>query len=175
MHTVARASSPSPMQHTYHSYHHHASPAAYTATQSLSTPGEPLSQSYPFSQPPMSSSSNPSTPGYSSPRVEPAPSTPARGCLKAPTKEFTVTPDAYRDPTPTPPPSKNGASASRRRPNMKLERLPSSAIARIQLAEGVEHPATGSAGSTPSGKCKTRVPTPYVKSDKGAWLSENDE
>ncbi|QRV73972.1 dihydroxyacetone kinase [Ceratobasidium sp. AG-Ba] len=125
--------------------------------------------------PPMSSSSNPSTPGYNSPRVEPAPSTPARGCLKAPTKEFTVTPDAYRDPTPTPPPSKNGASASRRRPNMKLERLPSSAIARIQLAEGVEHPATGSAGSTPSGKCKTRVPTPYVKSDKGAWLSENDE
>ncbi|KAG9075639.1 hypothetical protein FS749_012671 [Ceratobasidium sp. UAMH 11750] len=171
MHTVARASSPSPMQHSYHSYHH-APPAAYAGTpQSFSTPGEPLTPSYPFSLP-TSPGLDTSTSGYMGSRVEPAPSTPARGCLKPPTKEFIITPDAHLDiATPTPLPSKD--STTRRRPNMKLERLPSSAIARIQLAEGVEQLATNSR-ATP-GKCKTRVPTPYVKSDKDSWLSDADE
>ncbi|KAG9100894.1 hypothetical protein FRC06_003575 [Ceratobasidium sp. 370] len=170
MHTVARTSSPSPMQH-YHSYHH-APPAAYAGTpQSFLTPGEPLTPSYPF--PPPTSPGLNSTPSYVGPRVEPAPSTPARGCLKPPTKEFATTPDAHLDPAPAPLPSKDSATASRRRPNMKLERLPSSAITRIQLAEGVEQLATSS--GVAAGKCKTRVPTPYVKSDKDSWLSDADE
>ncbi|KAG8741472.1 Dihydroxyacetone kinase 2 [Ceratobasidium sp. 414] len=170
MHTVARTSSPSPMQHSYLSYHH-APPAAYAGTpQSFSTPGESLTPSYPF-PPPTSPGFNASMPSYMGPRVEPAPRTPARGCLKPPTKEFATTPDAYLDPTVVPLPSKDGATASRRRPNMKLEHLPS-AIARIQLAEGVEQLATSSGVA---GKCKARVPTPYVKSDKDSWLSDADD
>ncbi|KAG9128130.1 hypothetical protein FRC07_004472 [Ceratobasidium sp. 392] len=173
MYTIARSSSPSSMQHSYHSYHH-APPATYMGTPQFSTPGEPLTPSYPFPPPSTSPGLNASTPGYLGSRVEPAPSTPARGCLKPPTKEFATTPDAHLDPTPTPLPPKNIASSSRRRPaNMKLDRLPSNAIARIQLAEGVEHPAASS--GVAGGKCKTRVLTPYVKSDKDSWLSDAEE
>ncbi|KAG8768209.1 hypothetical protein FRC12_005713 [Ceratobasidium sp. 428] len=172
MYTIARSSSPSSMQHSYHSYHH-APAAAYAGTpQSFSTPGEPFTPSYPF-PPPTSPGFNASSSSYLGPYVEPAPGTPARGCLKPPTKEFATAPDTHLNPILTPLPSKDSTNTSRRRPNMQLGRLPSNAIARIQMAEGVEHPPTSS--GVAAGKCKTRVLTPYVKSDKDAWLSEAEE
>jgi hypothetical protein len=181
MYTIARTSSSSSMQHTvlpYHPYHH--APAYASTSQPLLTPGEPLTPSYPFSAPTSPGAgicAEPAT-GYLGSRVG-APSTPGRGCLKAPTKEFIVAPEplnANRDITPSSA-SKNVPKASRRRPNMQLDRLPSNAIARIQLADGVEpyevKNATGS--GVAARNCKQRVLTPYVKSDKGAWLSDGEE
>ncbi|CCO29898.1 hypothetical protein BN14_03921 [Rhizoctonia solani AG-1 IB] len=90
----------------------------------------------------------------SAPQPSP-PSTPARGCLKAPTKEFpTKSEPEIQIISPTSgrhvPGGSTSDSSKRRRPNMKLERLPSSAIARIQLAEGVEPNARGGKNATNS-------------------------
>lgn len=72
-------------------------------------------------------------------------------------------------------PERQMPSIARRRPNMKLERLPSNAIARIQLENVESHQGQGATNSGVGGKCKQRVPTPYVKSDKTSWLSDGEE
>ncbi|KAH7335429.1 hypothetical protein B0J17DRAFT_75730 [Rhizoctonia solani] len=183
MHTIARASSfaslPSGSSALAYPYHHHHPPSFGPSNHSRSAPSTPSEQ---FPPPVMP---NPNPPVAVAPAAasisQPSPSSPpARGCLKSPTKEF---PEPAAEPevqiiSPISGRHTPGENSTRRRPNMKLERLPSSAIARIQLAEGVEPQAHGvknAASPEARGKCKERVPTPYVKSDKTGWLSDGEE
>ncbi|ELU43460.1 dihydroxyacetone kinase 1 [Rhizoctonia solani AG-1 IA] len=187
MHTIARASSfaslPSGSNSALTYPYHHQPPPFGRSNHSQSAPSTPSEQFPPPVMPNFGPSIEVAT---AQPTTQPGPpSTPARGCLKAPSKEFTtksepevqiISPTSGRHA----PGIHAGAGdgSTRRRPNMKLERLPSSAIARIQLAEGVEPHAHGGKNATNSGgkgKCKERVPTPYVKSDKTGWLSDGEE
>ncbi|CAE6418013.1 unnamed protein product [Rhizoctonia solani] len=185
MHTIARASSfaslPSGSSALTYPYHHQP-PSFGRSNHSQSAPSTPSEQVPPPIMLNLGSSIEAAPSSPSAPEPSP-PGTPARGCLKAPTKEFTtksepeiqiISPTSGRHV----PGGSGGDISTRRRPNMKLERLPSSAIARIQLAEGVEPHAHGGKNATNSGakgKCKERVPTPYVKSDKTGWLSDGEE
>jgi hypothetical protein len=178
MHTIARTSSfgslSSGLGALPYPFHHH--PSSFGSVhQSLSEPTTPSDPFPPHIVPNI-------RPSLEATRMSSTSHTaPARGCLKAPTKEFAT---KYE-----PPELKSQIALSperpvpgntRQRPNMKLERLPSNAIARIQLAEGVEpHVALNHGRNATSagarGKCKERVPTPYVKSDKSTWLSDGEE
>ncbi|EUC59083.1 dihydroxyacetone kinase [Rhizoctonia solani AG-3 Rhs1AP] len=179
MHTIARASSftslPSGSSALAYPYYHHP-PSFGPSNYSRSAPSTPSEQIPPPAMPILNLSVEAAPPAPSSP-----PSTPARGCLKSPTKEFTTRPEAAEPEVQIISPTSGRhtpGSSTRRKPNMKLERLPSSAIARIQLAEGVEPHAQGGKTATHSaakGKCKERVLTPYVKSDKTGWLSDGEE
>lgn len=179
MHTIARASSfaslPSGSSASACSpYYHH--PTSYGATsQSRSEPATPSEPTLPAAAGVWPYSE--ATPTLSNPQQ-----TPTRGCLKPPTKEFATKcePTEVESQISTSSSGRQGSSGTRRRPNMKLERLPSNAIARIQMAEGVEpqmiaEQGKNATGSGAKGKCKQRVPTPYVKSDKSSWLSEEEE
>ncbi|KAJ1306662.1 hypothetical protein OPQ81_007657 [Rhizoctonia solani] len=145
--------------------------------RALSAPSTP-SEQFP---PSVMSYPNPSVEAAPSASQPSPPSTPARGCLKAPTKEFATRPEPAEPEVQIISPTSGRHTPgenTRRRPNMRLEKLPSNAIARIQLAEGVEPHAQGGKNATSSGargKCKERVPTPYVKSDKTGWLSDGEE
>lgn len=179
MHTIARASSFGPLSSGSGAlaYPYHHQPASFGAThKSLSEPCTPSEPSSPLS----TAGTGPSVPP--TPMRTPSGSQvpPARGCLKEPTKEFVTKaePAEAQSQPPVPPPGRH-APGARQRPKMKLERVPTSAIARIQMSEGVEpHMVTeGGNGINPGarGKCKERVPTPYVKSDKASWLSDGEE
>lgn len=180
MHSVARASSfvSSPSMKTrassYYSYHH--APASTATPHSLSASEEPLTPSYPFNAPtsPGANSSQEASSRYVATRVEPP--TPARGCLKAPTKEFGITFEQFELAPSTS--QRQMPSVARRRPNMTLGRLPSNAIARIQSEDAESHPGQGATNSRAGSKCKQRVLTPYVKSDeaeKMEWISDGEE
>ncbi|KAF8605859.1 hypothetical protein BDV93DRAFT_521214 [Ceratobasidium sp. AG-I] len=167
MHSVARASSfvssPSmnPSASSYYSYHH--SPASAATSHSLSTSEEPLTPS-----------SQEASSRYVATRVEPP--TPARGCLKSPTKEFGIAFEHFELAPSTS--ERQTPSIARRRPNMTLGRLPSNAIARIQLEDMGSNPGQGATNSRAGSKCKQRVLTPYVKSDeaeKMEWISDGEE
>ncbi|KAF8705276.1 hypothetical protein RHS03_05513, partial [Rhizoctonia solani] len=189
MHTIARASSfaslPSGSNSALTYPYHHQPPPFGRSNHSQSAPSTPSEQFPPPVMPNFGPSIEVAT---AQPTTQPSPpSTPARGCLKAPSKEFTtksepevqiISPTSGRHAPGIHAGAGAGDGSTRRRPNMKLERLPSSAIARIQLAEGVEPHAHGGKNATNSGgkgKCKERVPTPYVKSDKTGWLSDGEE
>ncbi|KAG8731131.1 hypothetical protein FRC11_005007 [Ceratobasidium sp. 423] len=184
MYTIARASSfaslPAGSGTLSYPYHHYP-PSFGPSNHSRSAPSTPSEQL----PPPLVANPNPSIveaapPAPSASQPNP-PSTPARGCLKAPSKEFAIRSEPAEPEIQIISPTSGHhvpGSGTRRRPNMKLERLPSNAIARIQLAEGVEPHAQGGKSATNSGargKCKERVPTPYVKSDKTGWLSDGEE